>query len=35
MTGITTVVDLDHVETLGNNIKEIAWHKAGIFRPSQ
>jgi len=31
VTGITTV-DLDHVETLGNNIKEIAWHKAGIFK---
>jgi len=30
-TGITTI-DFDHVETLGNNIEEIAWHKAGIFK---
>ena len=31
VTAITTI-DLDHVETLGNKIEEIAWHKAGIFK---
>lgn len=31
-TGITSI-GLDHVEVLGNTVEEIAWHKAGIFKP--
>jgi len=31
VTGITTI-DFDHIETLGDNIEDIAWHKAGIFK---
>ena len=31
-TGITTI-GLDHVKTLGNSVEQIAWHKAGIFKP--
>ncbi|PVH81681.1 Mur ligase [Cadophora sp. DSE1049] len=30
-TGITTI-KLDHVKVLGHTVKEIAWHKAGIFK---
>ncbi|KAI9691226.1 MAG: hypothetical protein M1822_008846 [Bathelium mastoideum] len=31
-TGITSL-GLDHVEILGHTIENIAWHKAGIFKP--
>lgn len=31
VTGITTL-GIDHVVTSGDTIKQIAWHKAGIFR---
>jgi folylpolyglutamate synthase len=31
-TGITSV-GLDHVNILGHSVEEIAWHKAGIFKP--
>jgi folylpolyglutamate synthase len=31
-TGITTI-GLDHVPTLGSTLEEIAWQKAGIFKP--
>lgn len=30
---VITTVGIDHVETLGNTIPEIAWHKAGIIKP--
>lgn len=30
-TGITTL-DIDHVQTLGSTLPEIAWHKSGIFK---
>ncbi|TAQ86478.1 hypothetical protein B7494_g5198 [Chlorociboria aeruginascens] len=32
VTGITTI-GIDHVETLGPTIKNIAWHKGGIMKP--
>jgi folylpolyglutamate synthase len=32
VTGITTL-GIDHVETLGDTVDKIAWHKAGIFKP--
>lgn len=32
VTAITTL-GMDHVEQLGPNIENIAWHKAGIFKP--
>ena len=32
VTGITTL-GMDHVELLGPSISDIAWHKAGIFKP--
>ena len=32
VTGITTL-GIDHTMTLGETIQEIAWHKAGIFKP--
>ncbi|KAK1040765.1 Folylpolyglutamate synthetase, partial [Friedmanniomyces endolithicus] len=32
-TGITEL-GLDHMNRLGNSIESIAWHKAGIFKPS-
>lgn len=31
-TGITSI-GLDHVQVLGNTVEQIAWHKAGIFKP--
>lgn len=31
-TGITTL-GIDHVASLGDTIDQIAWHKAGIFKP--
>lgn len=31
-TGIATIA-LDHTQVLGNTVEEIAWHKAGIFKP--
>ncbi|CAJ0572710.1 unnamed protein product, partial [Mesorhabditis spiculigera] len=31
VTAITTL-DYDHTSLLGNSLKEIAWHKAGIFK---
>ncbi len=30
---VITSVGFDHMETLGNTIGEIAWHKAGIIKP--
>jgi dihydrofolate synthase/folylpolyglutamate synthase len=30
---VITSIGLDHVETLGGTIPEIAWHKAGIIKP--
>lgn len=33
VTGITSL-GIDHVFMLGNTIEEIAWHKAGIMKPS-
>ncbi|XP_074547066.1 folylpolyglutamate synthase, mitochondrial-like [Halichoeres trimaculatus] len=27
------LLDMDHTESLGNTIEEIAWHKGGIFKP--
>jgi dihydrofolate synthase/folylpolyglutamate synthase len=30
---IITSVGLDHVQTLGHSLEEIAWHKAGIIKP--
>jgi dihydrofolate synthase/folylpolyglutamate synthase len=30
---VITSVGLDHTETLGSTIPEIAWHKAGIIKP--
>lgn len=30
---VITSVGLDHMETLGSTIPEIAWHKAGIIKP--
>jgi dihydrofolate synthase/folylpolyglutamate synthase len=30
---VITSVGLDHTETLGGTIPEIAWHKAGIIKP--
>ena len=30
---VVTSVGLDHVQTLGDTIEEIAWHKAGIIKP--
>ncbi|MCJ1224747.1 Folylpolyglutamate synthetase [Toensbergia leucococca] len=33
VTGITNL-GIDHTSMLGNTIEEIAWHKAGIFKPS-
>lgn len=32
VTGITTI-GMDHIEQLGPSIENIAWHKAGIFKP--
>lgn len=32
VTGVTTI-GMDHVEQLGPLIENIAWHKAGIFKP--
>ncbi|TVY25851.1 Folylpolyglutamate synthase [Lachnellula hyalina] len=32
VTGITTI-GMDHVRALGPKIEDIAWHKAGIFKP--
>lgn len=32
VTGITTI-GLDHIAQLGPSIENIAWHKAGIFKP--
>jgi len=32
VTGITTI-GMDHVKLLGPSIEDIAWHKAGIFKP--
>ena len=32
VTGITSLA-IDHVAMLGNTVEEIAWHKAGIFKP--
>lgn len=32
-TGITTIA-LDHTDTLGSTIQDIAWHKSGIFKPN-
>ncbi len=30
---VITTVGIDHTETLGSTIREIAWHKAGIIKP--
>lgn len=30
---LITNVDLDHTESLGHTLEEIAWHKAGIIKP--
>ena len=30
---VITTVGIDHTETLGGTIPEIAWHKAGIIKP--
>ena len=30
---VITSIGLDHTETLGSTIPEIAWHKAGIIKP--
>lgn len=30
---VITSVGLDHVQTLGSTIEQIAWHKAGIIKP--
>jgi len=35
MISIITNIGLDHVDILGNTIKEIAGHKAGIIKPNQ
>lgn len=32
VTGVTTI-GMDHVKLLGPSIENIAWHKAGIFKP--
>lgn len=32
---VITTVGIDHTETLGATIPEIAWHKAGIIKPGQ
>ncbi|KAL9119551.1 MAG: hypothetical protein Q9187_003896 [Circinaria calcarea] len=32
VTGVTTI-GMDHVRLLGPSIEDIAWHKAGIFKP--
>ena len=32
---VITTVGIDHTETLGSTIPEIAWHKAGIIKPGQ
>ncbi len=29
-----TILGLDHVDQLGPTIREIAWHKSGIFKPA-
>jgi folylpolyglutamate synthase len=34
VTGITTI-GIDHVRLLGTSIQDIAWHKAGIFKPGK
>ena len=31
---VITNINLDHTQSLGNTLKEIAWHKAGIIRPN-
>jgi folylpolyglutamate synthase len=31
VTGVTAL-GLDHVSVLGNTLKEIAWHKGGIYK---
>jgi dihydrofolate synthase/folylpolyglutamate synthase len=31
---VITTVGIDHTETLGSTIPEIAWHKAGIIKPN-
>ncbi|KAJ5950463.1 Mur ligase C-terminal [Penicillium vulpinum] len=33
VTGITSL-GIDHIEQLGPTIEDIAWHKAGIFKPT-
>jgi dihydrofolate synthase/folylpolyglutamate synthase len=30
---VITSVGLDHIQTLGDSISQIAWHKAGILKP--
>ncbi|KAI0213240.1 Folylpolyglutamate synthase, mitochondrial [Lamellibrachia satsuma] len=30
--GVTSL-DIDHTQLLGNTVEQIAWHKAGIFKP--
>lgn len=32
---VITTVGLDHIRTLGPTIRDIAWHKAGIIKPSR
>lgn len=32
---IITNISLDHTESLGKTIEEIAWHKAGVIKPGQ
>lgn len=27
-----TLLDNDHIDTLGDTMESIAWHKAGIFK---
>jgi dihydrofolate synthase/folylpolyglutamate synthase len=32
---VITSIGIDHTETLGETIEEIAWHKAGIIKPGR
>jgi folylpolyglutamate synthase len=31
---VITLLGLNHIKQLGSSIESIAWHKAGIFKPS-
>lgn len=34
LTSVITTIDLDHTDWLGNNLRKIAYEKAGIIKPS-